>query len=264
MRRCPAQSCHLLHPVSPRYFSTSSLWKNIFRILSARRCASTDSLRTCFAFNFCTFFGGGGGGALIRSPSASNPTPRPAVSFLIRPLSGSRIPSRPGAPSPSLLSGFQPYVERYRRPARLRSRWDGGWECVRQTWWAREASWGRLEEVDVVESELWASESGRLQTSQWRVVGGLEGTAASGDGGAECVRGAEGASSLVGALEGAVFLDLRTIERYASATLVPLDGVEDGRAGPVVLSSCSEDRTKGTRLRRMPAPKTRWSSSGRK
>ena len=29
------------------------------------------------------------------------------------------------------------------RPLRLRSRCDGGWECVRQTWWARDASCGR-------------------------------------------------------------------------------------------------------------------------
>lgn len=99
---------------SPRYFKTSSLRKNSLRNFSPRFRASAACFRTCFAFNFCTlsFFFCGGGGAGIRSPSASNPTPSPAVSFLTRPLSGSRIPSRPGAPRPSLLSGSQPYVER--------------------------------------------------------------------------------------------------------------------------------------------------------
>lgn len=53
-----------------------------------------------------------------------------------------------------------------------------------------------------------------------------------------------------------VFCCFRTIERYVSAILVP---VEDEPA--VVFSS--PERTKGTLLRRIPAPKTRWSSNGR-
>lgn len=55
-----------------------------------------------------------------------------------------------------------------------------------------------------------------------------------------------------------------TIERYVFAILAPaFDGVL-GADDVSVESSWFEDRTKGTRLRVMPAPKTRWSSSGRK
>lgn len=56
------------------------------------------------------------------------------------------------------------------------------------------------------------------------------------------------------------------MERYLFAMFVP-EGVEGAVAAEdvvVVLSSGSEDRTNGTRLRRIPAPKTRWSSNGRK
>lgn len=59
----------------------------------------------------------------------------------------------------------------------------------------------------------------------------------------------------------------RTMERYLLAMFVPASGVCCALVDVdvvVVLSSCSEDRTKGTRFRFMPAPKTRWSSSGRK
>ena len=56
-----------------------------------------------------------------------------------------------------------------------------------------------------------------------------------------------------------------TIERYLFAMEGPVcvegAGADDVR---VVLSSWSEERTKFTRLRLMPAPKTRWSSRGRK
>lgn len=58
-----------------------------------------------------------------------------------------------------------------------------------------------------------------------------------------------------------VFSFLSTIERYVSAMLDP-DGIDE-RTGFIVLSWCSEDRTKGTRFRRIPAPKTRWSCRGR-
>lgn len=55
-----------------------------------------------------------------------------------------------------------------------------------------------------------------------------------------------------------------TIERYVFAILAPaFDGVL-GADEVSVESSWFEDRTKATRLRVMPAPKTRWSSSGRK
>lgn len=69
------------------------------------------------------------------------------------------------------------------RPLRVRSRCDGGWECVRQTWCAREDSWGRgldagrvLGPVDegrfsplsceVATTDVEVDEMGRLQTSQ--------------------------------------------------------------------------------------------------
>jgi hypothetical protein len=60
----------------------------------------------------------------------------------------------------------------------------------------------------------------------------------------------------------------RTIERYLSAGLKPevVDGVVVVVVvvEVVVFSSCSEERTNCTRLRRIPAPKMRWSSRGRK
>lgn len=55
-----------------------------------------------------------------------------------------------------------------------------------------------------------------------------------------------------------------TIERYVFAMPAPApDGVLGADAASVE-SSWLEERTKGTRLRVMPAPNTRWSSSGRK
>lgn len=93
---------------------------------------------------------------------------------------------------------------------------------------------------------------GRLHTSQ-RAGSGSRRVEA-GDGGAECVSVGDSFFWSFG----------RTMERYLLAMLVP-DGVEGAVAEEVVvLSSCSEDRMKGTRLRRIPAPKTRWSSSGMK
>jgi hypothetical protein len=55
-----------------------------------------------------------------------------------------------------------------------------------------------------------------------------------------------------------------TIERYLFAILSPVpDGVL-GAEEVRVESSWSEERTNGTRFLEIPAPKTRWSSSGRK
>ena len=48
---------------------------------------------------------------------------------------------------------------------------------------------------------------------------------------------------------------LRTIERYASAILGPED--VDGVCDDIVVFKSWEERTNGTRLRRIPAPKTR-------
>lgn len=83
-------------------------------------------------------------------------------------------------------------------------------------------------------------------------------------GGAECVeRTGADTSRSVGVLGDVLFFCfLSTIERYVSAILGP-GGIDDGRSGFIVLSSCSDDRTKGTRFRRIPAPKTRWSCNGR-
>ena len=142
--------------------------KNKSLNLSAFFLSSKCLLLICFAFNFCTFLGGAGT-CLIGSPSASSPVPKPAVSFLIRPLIGSLIPSRPGAPRPRRLSGSQPYVERYRNPTCVRSRCDGGWEWARQTWWASEASCGFSWEVFVFSADV-SEESGRLHISQWSLV----------------------------------------------------------------------------------------------
>lgn len=118
-------------------------------------------------------------------------------------------------------------------------------------------------------SDPGSEDMGRLHISQWsldcawdvEVAGGCE--RASDVGGAEFVlRDGAGISLSVGVLgDVLVFSFLSTIERYVSAILGP-DGI-DGRAGFIVLSSCSDDRTKGTRFRRIPAPKTRWSCSGR-
>lgn len=91
---------------------------------------------------------------------------------------------------------------------------------------------------------------GRLQTSH---LGASEG-----DGGAEWDVSGVGCGCLSFG---------RTMERYLFAMLVPVSGVgsvEYLEKDVVVLSSCSEDRIKGTRLRRMPAPKIRWSSRGTK
>lgn len=59
------------------------------------------------------------------------------------------------------------------------------------------------------------------------------------------------------------------MERYLSATERPDADAEDGPGvagaeSDVVRRCDSEDGTKGTRFRFMPAPKTRWSSRGRK
>ena len=107
-----------------------------------------------------------------------------------------------------------------------------------------------------------------LQMSQWVLdweedVAG-RGNASAGGGAEYVVRGGIERVPLVTLEVLSLGLDCgSTIERYLSAIVVP-DGVEDGRAGAVVFNSCSEERTKGTRLRRIPAPKMRWSSSGRK
>lgn len=79
-------------------------------------------------------------------------------------------------------------------------------------------------------------------------------------GGAECdVRGGGDAARSVGVFDDVfgLFGCFSTIERYVSAMLGPEGVVDDGLAGAVVFSSCSDDRTNGTRLRRIPAPKTR-------
>lgn len=104
-----------------------------------------------------------------------------------------------------------------------------------------------------------------ISQNKWEALCG-GGAMASDVGGAECV-------VLVGGdidRDLGVFADvlgsvdpLRTIERYVSAILGP-GLADDGLVCVVVFSSCSDERTNGTRLRRIPAPKTRWSSSGRK
>lgn len=83
-------------------------------------------------------------------------------------------------------------------------------------------------------------------------------------GGAECeVRFGAEASLSSGVLGDVLaFGFLSTIERYVSAIFGP-GGIDKERVGFIVLSSCSDDRTKGTRFRRIPAPKTRWSCKGR-
>lgn len=100
---------------------------------------------------------------------------------------------------------------------------------------------------------------GRLQTSQYVVSGGTwAGAGAGADAGF-------GSAVVVTVLCGLFFG--RTMERYVFAIpgpgcvgLAPVVDVLES----VVLSSCSEERINGTRLRRIPAPKTRWSSRGRK
>jgi hypothetical protein len=78
------------------------------------------------------------------------------------------------------------------------------------------------------------------------------------DGGIESGAVFEGAR-----VEGAEDLGI-TIERYLFAILFPVpDGVL-GAEEVRVESSWSEERTKGTRFLEIPAPKTRWSSTGRK
>ena len=123
---------------------------------------------------------------------------------------------------------------------------------MRQSWCARDASWGRADESSGFgfASAVPGFEIGMLHTSQrggsWRTEVGDEG--------ADWVSLGVSFFSSFG----------RTIERYLFAMLFP-DGVEGAVAEEVVvLSSCSEDRTKGTRFLRIPAPKTRWSSSGTK
>lgn len=181
---------------------------------------------------------------MIGSPSASRPAPKPAVSFLTRAFSGSLIPSRPGAPTPSRLSGSQPYVERYRKPTWVRSRCDGGCECVRQTWWASEASCGRSIVVVELSVDL-SEESGKLHISQCPLdfveVGAVVGGDVCEVGGAECVSRGDGSCSagVLGDVLSLLFC-FKTIDRYALAMLGPA-GVEDGRV--VVFNSCSEDRT---------------------
>lgn len=126
----------------------------------------------------------------------------------------------------------------------MRSRWDGGCECVRQTWCAIEDSWGCE-----LELELELDVRGRLHISQ------SDGSGWVGCGGAEL--GRVGARVCVGVL-GVVFAFCITIERYLSAMLVPeLDG------GGAVVVSRSEERTNCTRLRRMPEVNGRWCSGGR-
>lgn len=122
----------------------------------------------------------------------------------------------------------------------MRSRCEGGWECGRQTWWASVAEW-----------RLWV---GRLHISQSSCGCGC-GCDGFDSGGAECVRSGDGL--WVGVL-GVVF-GFITIERYLSAMLAPEVEVE---VGGVVVSR-SEERTKGTRLRRMPEVKGRCCSGGR-
>lgn len=96
---------------------------------------------------------------------------------------------------------------------------------------------------------------GRLQTSQYVVSAGTWADTGAGF----------GSAMVVVVLRGSLFGS--TMERYVFAILGPgcveaapvVDALES-----VVLSSCSEERINGTRLRRIPAPKTRWSSRGRK
>lgn len=96
-----------------------------------------------------------------------------------------------------------------------------------------------------------------LQTSQYVVSGGTWADAGAGF----CSAVVVAVSVFCGLLFG------RTMERYVFAILGPgcvgLASVVDALES-VVLSSCSEERINGTRLRRIPAPKTRWSSRGRK
>lgn len=152
---------------------------------------------------------------------------------------------------------------------------------MRQTWCARDASWGCIEaEVDV---ELSASSDvfnkGRLHISQWfgssLEVGGMRsGSDDAAVGGAECVLGGMDSSLnfdvdvdvevICIGVDGDVldfFCFLSTIDRYVSATFV---FVPPFASEVEVVVFSSPERTKGTRFLLMPAPKTRWSSSGRK
>ena len=96
-----------------------------------------------------------------------------------------------------------------------------------------------------------------MQTSQYVVSGGTWADAGAGFGSVAVVA----VSVICGLFFG------RTMERYVFAILGPgcvgLAPVVDVLES-VVLSSCSEERINGTRLRRIPAPKARWSSRGRK
>lgn len=149
----------------------------------------------------------------------------------------------------------------------MRSRWEGGWECARQSWCAREASclFRKVRSGSMLVSELFVgvgagAGSGKLQISQT----GLRSCSRSRSRSAAAVAG-------FSAVEGSDFPSPpfgSTIERYLSAILGP--GPVPGPVDVVlvlvlvVLSSCCDERTNGTRLRRIPAPKTRWSSRGRK
>lgn len=90
-----------------------------------------------------------------------------------------------------------------------------------QTWWAREASWGRDVEYSVFSSDPGSGDMGRLHISQWSldwvcgVGAGGGGEMASDVGGAECVvRSGADASLSVGVLGDVLVAGfLSTIER---------------------------------------------------
>lgn len=84
----------------------------------------------------------------------------------------------------------------------MRSRWDGGCECSKQTWCAREASCGVSGLVP----------SGNLHTVQSSGTSGFGGGVASADAGADCIArvGGDGHVGVFGDVFGAVFM---TIER---------------------------------------------------
>jgi hypothetical protein len=150
----------------------------------------------------------------------------------------------------------------------VRSRWDGGWECVRQTWCARDASWGWSAWVVVmgrlhISQKVSACESGVVCSGSVGASGSSAGAGnvASVVGGADCVVRGGGDKSLdVGVLGDVVDFDcFITMDRYVSAMLAPEVAEEAG----VVVVSRSEERTNLTRLRRMPEVKGRWCSGGR-